>query len=210
MSKEQITKAIADVAHTDWQPNGSRVEGYSIMLSKDGEYFCLNNIIVERLRMRLNTLDRLFNPNHKPLVLWRIKSLEGGIELRYIYGDESAYNYKERESVRLYDDSDGEPHDGGMPFAAYLFRVAYTDGIKHPRTDPSQEKYVSSPVVDLANDFVYDDENAQYTFDGQQLYDHIHWDACPEAQQALDEAVKQYRKYCKDNEVAYEKIKLCE
>jgi hypothetical protein len=206
LSKQQIEKAIADVVYRDWQPNGSRAEGYSIMVAKEGEKFFLDNIKVERLRLRLNTIDRLFNPDHKPLVLWTVKSYQGGVELRYIYGDESGYNYKEREHVRLYDDSDGKPHDGVMSFSAYLFYVAYTAGIGHSKEDNAYEKKGKEAVVDLANDFVYDSVNSQYIFDGQQLYDHIWNLACNEAQVALNQAVEDYLGYCSENGLIYEAI----
>jgi len=208
LKKEQIAKAIADVVHWDWDPNGHRAEGYSIMVAYKGDGFYFNNIMVERLRMRLNTLDRIFNPDHKPFVLWRVKNYNDGIELRFIYGDESAFNYRECESVRLYDDSDDKPHDGTMSFAAYLFYVAYTAGIGHKREGHAFEG--NDAVTDIANDFVYEDGNAQYIFDGQQLYDYIYIRACKEAEAALNKAVKDYHNYCSENGLKGEAININE
>lgn len=207
LSEEQIKKAIADVANKDWTPNGSRTEGYSIMLAYEGEDFYFNNIAIERLRLRLNTLDRLFNPDHKPFAMWRVKNYNKGVELRFIYGDVSAYKcYKELEGVRLYDDSDGEPHDGKMTFAAYLFRIAYSAGIGHSKSDNA---YMGDDaVIDLANDFAHDDHKSQYIFDGHKLYDYIYSCACIEAKDALNKAVKEYRQYCKDNSLSFESFPL--
>ena len=176
------------------------------MIAEDGDGFYFDNIMVERLRLRLNTLDRLFNPDHKPLAMWRVKNYNNGIELRFIYGDESGYNYRECKSVRLYDDSDGKPHDGTMSFAAYLFYIAYTAGIGHSKEDYAYEKNGKEAVVDLANDFVHDSANSQYIFDGQQLYDHIWNQACGGAQKALNQAVKDFSKYCVDNGLGCEVI----
>lgn len=206
LSREQIKKAIADVAHREWEPNGSREEGYSIMVAREGEGFYFNNIIMERLRLRLNTLDRLFNPeSHRPFVLWRVKNYQGGVELRFIYGGESAYNYRENEHVRLYDDSDGNPHDGMMTFAAYLFRVAYTSGIGHSKESRAYDG--DDAITDLANDFV-DDQKSQYIFDGQKLYDDIFRRACSEAVLALNKAVKDYRKFCDGSGLKSETINI--
>lgn len=206
LSNEKVAKAIADVAHADWEPNGTRAEGYSIMVAGKDNSLWLDNIRVERLRMRLNTLDRLFNPGHQPLAMWRIKEYNNGIELRFIHLGDLAYNYKELESVRLYDDSDGKPHDGMMTFASYLFYVAYTAGIGHSKADHAYEG--DDAVTDLANDFVYDTFNEQYTFDGQQLYGRIRFLACENAREALNQAVKDYRKYCADNGLKFEKITM--
>lgn len=207
LSREKVAKAIADVIHRDWEPNGTRTEGYSIMVAGKDNSLWLDNIKVERLRLRLNTLDRLFNPDtHQPLAMWRIKEYQGGIELRFIHLGYPPYKYNELEGVRLYDDSDGEPHDGMMTFASYLFYVAYTAGIGHSKPDHAYEG--DDAVTDLANDFVYDDGNAQYIFDGQKLYDYIYLRACKEAEKALNQAVKDYRKYCKDNGLKFEKITM--
>ena len=204
LSTEKVAKAIADVTHMDWEPNGTRAEGYSIMVSGKDYDFGLDNVKVERLRLRLNTLDRMFNPEHQPLAMWTLRNRQGGIELRFIHLGDPAYRYREMEKVRLYDDSDGEPHDGIMTFASYLFYVAYTAGIGHSKTDHAYEG--DDAVTDLANDFVYDTTNEQYIFDGQQLYDYIFLRACDGAVKALNQAVKDYRKHCADNGLKFEKI----
>lgn len=206
LSNEKVAKAIADVTHMDWEPNGTRAEGYSIMVARKGGVYGLDNIRVERLRLRLNTLDRLFNPDHLPLAMWTVMDRQGGTELRFIHQGDPAYRYRETEGVRLYDDSDGKPHDGMMAFASYLFYVAYTAGIGRSKPDHAYEG--EDAVTDLANDFVYDTPDAQYAFDGQQLYEHIRQQACSAAKDALDRAVKDYRKYCADNGLEPEEITM--
>ena len=206
LSNEKVAKAIADVTHMDWEPNGSRVEGYSVIIARKGDDFGFDNVKVERLRLRLNTLDRMFNPDHQPLAIWRVRNFQGGAELRFIHQGDPSLRYWEAENVRLYDDSDGKPHDGTMTFASYLFHVAYTAGIGHSKPDHAYEG--DDAVTDLANDFVYDTDHDQYIFDGQQLYDRIWIQACKEAAMALNQAVKDYRKYCVDKDLSFEKITL--
>lgn len=194
LSTEKVQKAIHDILGNEcqWFPNGSRCEGYSIIIGQKD--FWMNNMEVERLRLRLNTLDRMENGDiHTPLAYWKVSKKPSGWELRFI--EKSHYHNEPYEvcNVRLYDCFDGEPHDGEMKFAAYLFHLSYNE-----QTD--------GPVKDLVEDFV-SDSKVQYMTSGQEIYDYISKRACTECNDALQQTVDDYLKYCEENQLKAEPIK---
>ena len=199
ITEKQVAMAIADIIRSEWKPNGHRAEGYSIIVAPPGEEFCVNSTVIERLRLRLNAIDRLVNRDeHRVFVRWTVKSYPPGTEIRFIAKSEVNYFH---DMNRLHPSM---PHyevrlrDGALSFAGWLLMLRYSGEVLDASPDDT-EHYGSerNMIGDLVDDWSSDFKSLYK--DDQELYDYIAWVGCSGARKALNLAVDAYRKYCSDN-----------
>lgn len=206
ITKKQVALAIKDIANRDWQPNGPRAEGYSIILAESGERFYINSAMAERLRLRLNTIDRLTNADrHEPFKCWTVKSYPAGTELRFITEPESEH---ERILLKYHPDApDYEISftDGKLSLTGWLLLLRYGNG-DIPTSTGDSEHYGTDKnrIGDLVDDFASDLQSLYK--DGQRLYDHLVRMGCVESTDALNAAVTAYRDYCAEHNLIADDI----
>lgn len=198
LTDELVAQAIEHVLGKDsgWEPNGHRVEGYSINIDKDA-YVTREDI--ERLRLRLNTIERNAGGTNV-LVFWRIHLYQECFELRYQKSDHAmlAESYPEALNLPMYDDEDGDIVDGFLSFVAYMVRL--TKG----------EREANPEIYDFASDFCERPTEGHYLFNGQKTYDGIRsylWKHNnSRGRVILDRIVRDYRAYCKEHGLKNERI----
>ena len=111
LKNETVKQIIADIMGKgcEWKPNGGVAEGYRINVGKeigDINYF---NVLIDRLRIRLNTVERIQYAAHldeSALRYWRFAKVNTPFwELRIYEGCHSPYkNYPCVKNVRLFDE----------------------------------------------------------------------------------------------------------
>lgn len=194
LKNETVRQIIADIfgAECEWKPNGGVAEGYRINVGKGIDSIHYPNFYVDRLRVRLNTVERIQNIEHteeSALCYWRFAQINTKFwELR-LY-DCSHMNYANIPCVKnavLYEEMTANHRDGYMSLAEYMLMRAY-DGERS-----------NDPTGDLLNDFAQDMKlQDEYYADSVHLYCSIGWQACSGCIEALDAMVTDYRKYCQE------------
>lgn len=199
VTDKQVAKVIADIVRDDWKPNGHREEGYSIIVAKPGEVFCVDSSVVERLRLRLNTIDRLVNKDeHKVFGRWTVKRYPAGTEIRFIAKSEDDYSGNTDYRHPSVPDYEVDVKEGALSFAGWLIAMRYGDmELKHCSYDDEHYVSVRTMIGDLVDDWSSDLKSLYK--DNQELYDYITRVGCHEAVDALNATVDSYRKYCTDN-----------
>ena len=189
--------AVADIASREWKPNGHRAEGYSIIVAPPGEEYCVNSAVIERLRLRLNAIDRLVNRDeHRVFVRWTVKSYPSGTEIRFIAkGDGLDDMNRLHPWMPHYEVRYG---DGALSFAGWLLMQRYRGEVLDASPDDTEHFGSERNMIgDLVNDWA-SDLKSLYKND-QELYDYIARVGCSGAREALNLAVDAYGKYCADN-----------
>ncbi len=203
LKEQTVQQIITDIMGNgcEWKPNGGVAEGYRINVGKeigDINYF---NILIDRLRIRLNTVERIQYAAHldeSALRYWRFVKVNTPFwELRIYEGCHSPYkNYPCVKSVRLFDEMTANHQDGAMSLPEYMLMRAY----ESERSDD----YTGKLLTDFAQDMSTQDE---YYADSEHLYSHIAKLAGDGYKEALEEMVADYRKYCQENGLVYDSFK---
>lgn len=187
----------------DWKPNYGVAEGYRINVGRTINDIGYQNFLIDRLRIRLNTVERIQYAKHldkDALRSWRFAKINTPYwELR-IYDEACSpfAKYPCVKDVRLFEEMTANHCDGYMSLAEYMLMRAY----ETERSD--------NPTGDLLNDFAQDMElQDEYYADSNHLYSHISIRACDGCQEALDDMVADYRKYCQENHLEYDYFKTC-
>ena len=197
ITKKQVAMAIADMIRSEWKPNGHRAEGYSIIVAKPGESFYVNSAMVERLRLRLNAIDRLVNKDeHRVFVRWTVKSYPMGTEVRFIAKRENGGSDDMNRLHPSLPNYEVDVKDGALSFAGWLLTLRYSEVLDVSPDDSEHFGSAEKMIGDLVDDWASDLKSLYK--DGQQLYDYIARVGCREAREALNLAVDAYGKYCAD------------
>lgn len=198
ITDKQVAMAIADIIRSEWKPNGHREEGYSIIAAPPGESFYVNSAMVERLRLRLNAIDRLVNKDeHRVFVCWTVLSYRKGAEVRFIAKREDVGS---DDMIRLHPSMPNyevDIKDNALSFAGWLLMLRYSEVLDVSPDDSEHFGSAEAMIGDLVDDWASDLKSLYK--DGQQLYDYIAGVGCREAREALNLAVDAYGKYCADN-----------
>ncbi len=202
LKNETVQQVITDIMGNgcEWKPNGGVSEGYRILVGKNISDVNYHNFLIDRLRIRLNTVERIQYAGHldeSALRYWRFVRINTkGWELRIYDGAYSPYKkYPCVKNVQLFEEMTANHQDFYMSLAEYMLMRAYED-----------ER--SGPVGDLLTDFAQDMElQDEYYADSEHLYSHIGRLACGGCLDALDEVVVDYRKYCQERDLEYDDFK---
>lgn len=198
ITDKQVAMAIADMIRSKWKPNGHREEGYSIIVDEPGESFYVNSVMLERLRLRLNAIDRLVNKDeHRVFVRWTVKSYPMETEVRFIAKRGGVGSDDMNRLHPLMPNYEVDVKDGALSFAGWLLMLRYSEVLDVSPDDSEHFGSAEVMVGDLVDDWSSDLKSLYK--DGQQLYDYIAGVGCREAREALNLAVDAYEKYCADN-----------
>lgn len=204
LKNETVKQIIADIMGKgcEWKPNGGVSEGYRINVGKSIDDIGYFHILIERLRIRMNTVERILNAPHlsdDALRYWRFVKVNTPFwELRIYEGYHDPYrNYPCVKNIRLFEEMTDNHRDGYMSLGEYLLMRAY----ETERTD--------DPTGDFLNDFAQDMELQQeYYADSKHLFDNIAYRSCDDCFDVLVEMTKSYKKYCQEKGLEYDDIKI--
>lgn len=216
LENETVQQIIADIMgdSCEWKPNGAVSEGYRINVGKDIFDISYENFLIDRLRIRMNTIVRLYiklaTIQHKlhsenldvwALRYWCFKQVNTDfLELRIYDGFLSPYKKLPCvRDVRLFEEMTAKHRDGYMSLAEFMLIRAYL----YKRGD--------GPTGDLLKDFSRDTElQDEYYATSEHLYNHICRSADAGCMEALDGIVADYRKYCQAYHLEYDAFKTFE
>lgn len=203
LKNETVKQIIADIMGKgcEWKPNGGVAEGYRINVGKSIDDIGYFHILIERLRIRMNTVERILNAPHladDAMRYWRFVKVNTPFwELRIYNGHHSPYkDYPCVKNIRLFEEMTDNHREGYMSLGEYLLMRAY----ETERTD--------DPTGDFLNDFAQDMELQQeYYADSEHLFGNIARRSCDGCFDVLVEMTESYKKYCQENGLEYDDIK---
>lgn len=200
LKNETMQQIITDIMGKgcEWKPNYGVAEGYRFNVGKTIHDIGYPNFLIDRLRIRLNTVERIQYTKHldqDALRSWRFAKINTPYwELR-IYDEACSpfAKYPCVKDVRLFEEMTANHRDGYMSLAEYMLMRAY------------EKERGDNPTGDLLEDFAQDMELQDESYArSEHLYLHIGRRACEGCMEALDEMVTDYRKYCKENGLEYD------
>lgn len=197
LKNETVKQIIADIMGDgcEWEPNGGVAEGYRINVGEDVDDFGYNSILIDRLRIRMNTVERILNCRHlggDALHYWRFAKVNTPFwELRIYDGKDTCYeDLPCFKNARLFEEITDGHRDGYMSLGEYMLMRAY-------ETERSDD-----PAGDLLNDFACGMEIQDgYYADSEHLYLHI------AGIDEMDDVVVDYRKFCQEKGMEYDSFK---
>ena len=203
LKNETVKQIIADIMGKgcEWKPNGGVAEGYRINVGKSIDDIGYFHILIERLRIRMNTVERILNAPHladDAMRYWRFVKVNTPFwELRIYDGYHNpCRNYPCVKNIRLFDEITDNHRDGYMSLGEYLLMRAY------------ETERTNDPTGDFLNDFAQDMKlQDEYYADSVHLYCSIGWPACSGCIEALDAMVTDYRKYCQEKGLEFDHFK---